>query len=150
MFHKVFIIPIGIVVSSMSSSTLFSSFCGINDLFGLKNQVVQLVSLNQISIPNHTSIFDLNVFMLLENILQCFLSLFKSLINSEDGTILLHAFLHLLSDMSNAVSSIRISESVQHGNRFFSSIGGKIRLFLTRFVKLFMFDCRGSSKDNQV
>ena len=103
--HPFVIETLSEVVSSMGTTGLFSVLGGKHSHFSLDHEVVQLHGLNEISVPDVTSVTDADVLHLLGGLVEHIAALLEVVLSAEDGSILLHGILHLASDLSGGGSA---------------------------------------------
>ena len=133
MLHPIYIISVGEVVSSMSTSWLESNLCSIDNLFSLYQKVFKFKGFNQVSVPYVTSVAKLDIWEHFRYFLDFFYTFVKEWLGPEDCCVLLHCVLEKLSDFTSIVLTISVSEFVKSSEGFITSIISKIRLSLTRF-----------------
>jgi hypothetical protein len=97
--HPLNIISIGEVISSVSSTGLFSVLGGIDGHLTLDEQILKLKSLYEIGVPDISSIAELKVLVHLGDLMYFIAALLEQILSSEDGSVSLHCLLELASDL---------------------------------------------------
>jgi hypothetical protein len=131
--HPVDIVTLGEVISSVSTARFLSVLGGVHGHLTLDKEVLELHGLNQVGVPDLSTIGDSDSVVVLRNGVEFLASLFEIILSSEDSSVSGHALLELKSEFSSGVVTFRVAESIEVSNGLFSSIGGKLSLGLSRF-----------------
>jgi len=134
----------------MSSTRFFSILSGKHSHLCLDYEVIEFHGLNQISVPDVTSVTDSNILHFLRDLVQFVAALFEVVLSSEDSSILLHSSLHLESHLSSWDLSSGVSEFIEVGKTLLSGSLAQLFLRLTWGEVLTGGLSSSSSEDNQV
>ena len=104
--HPFFVVSLREVVSGMSTTRFLSIFGGIDSHLSLKKEVLELECLNQVSVPDVTSVRNSDVLVLLRDIVELLAALLEKILASEDSSVSLHGLLHGESDLGSRFSSL--------------------------------------------
>lgn len=132
MLHPVDIISLRVVISGMSTARFLSVFSSIDSHLTLDEQVLQLESLNEISVPDLTAVSKLNILVHLRDIVNLLTAFLKQVLFTEDSGVTLHSLLEGTTDLGGGVFTVGEAHSVKLGNSLLTSIRGKLLLSLTR------------------
>lgn len=133
--HPLSVISLWEVVPGVRASALLSVFGSVNCLHGALEQVLQLQSLNEIRVPSEGSVLDANVWQHRVNFAHflhpCPLQVknpqsrrctfFQSLLDSENGGVLLHGPLHLVPNLCSMGRPFCVTVFVESLNRLLTS-----------------------------
>lgn len=148
--HPLLVVSVGEIVSSVSTARLLSVF-GSNDChLSLKEEVLELESLNEVGVPDVSAVGDADMLVHLRDILDLLDTLLEEILSTEDSSVALHGLLHGESDLGSGLCSLGVSDFIKLGNGLLSSVLGELLLGLARLEVL---DCGvggTTSKDNQV
>merc|ERR1719198_1851531 len=106
----------------MSSTRLLASLCRIHLLGCLVDEVLQLKSLNQVSVPNHAAVSDTNILVLLHHLIDNFLTLGQVYTVAVHRCVLLHVDLQITSQICSWDRTFAMPDLVHACNRGFASI----------------------------
>jgi len=81
------------VVSGMRTSRLFSVFSGVHDHLSIDKQVFKFECLDQIGVPDLSSVANFNVIVHLGDVVHFLAAFFKPVLSSKDGGVSLHSSL---------------------------------------------------------
>jgi len=107
------IISIREVISGVGTTRFFSVFSSIDCHLGLKKKILELESLDEISVPNVSSVRDTNMLILLRDFVELFTTLLEKILSSENCCVSLHSLLHGKSDLCSWLRALRVSDSVK-------------------------------------
>jgi len=130
--HPSVVVSVGEVVSGMSTAGLLPVLSSIDSHFSLKEEVLKFESLDQVSVPDVSSVGNADMLVLLGDVVDLRAALLEEVLASEDSSVSLHDLLHGQSDLSSGLSSLRVSDSVKVSNGLLTSILGKFSLSLAR------------------
>jgi len=99
--HPLVIESLGEVIPSVGSSRLLSVLSGEHGHLSLDHQILEFHSLDQVSVPDLTTVRNTDVSDALRIFVQSSASLFKVILTAEDGSVFLHGLLHLCSNLSS-------------------------------------------------
>lgn len=126
-----FVVTVREVVSSVSSSRFFSILGSEHGHLSLDHKVVKFKGLNQISVPDVTSVSNTNIFNFSRELVELIAALLKVVLATENGGVSLHSLLHTSPNLGCRRFTSAVADAVQVGNRGFTSILGEISLGLS-------------------
>mmetsp|Transcript_13092 Transcript_13092/g.11179 ORF Transcript_13092/g.11179 Transcript_13092/m.11179 type:complete len:292 (-) Transcript_13092:653-1528(-) len=150
MFHPVFIISLGIIISGMSTSGFLSVFSSVHSLHSVNQKVLKFKGFTQISIPVQALVLDFNIVKLLIDIVHLGDTFLKKILDSEDSSMSLHGLLHGSSNLGGLLGSLSESDLVKSFNSVKTSFCRKFWLSLARLIQSTSSEGSGSTKDNQI
>ena len=114
--HPVDVVSVREVVSRVSSSRFLSGFCREHSHLSLDEQVLKFEGLDQVGVPDFTSIRDTNIMVHLRDILDLSATFLEQVLLSEHSSVSLHSLLHGKSDLGSALRTLRVSQLVKSGD----------------------------------
>jgi hypothetical protein len=102
----------------------------------LEKKVLKLESLDQVGVPNVSTVGDADVLPHLGNVMELGAAFLKEILATEDGSMALHSLLHSDSNLSGRLLALGVSDSIELGNSFLTGTLGKFGLSLAWFVLL--------------
>jgi hypothetical protein len=97
----------------MSAAGLFPVLSSVDSHFSLKEKFLKLENIDQISVPDVSSVRNADVLVLLGDVVDFRAPLLEEVLASEDSSVSLHGLLHSKSDLSGGLSSLRLSDYVK-------------------------------------
>jgi len=91
--HPGVVLSLREVVSGMSTSRLFSVFRGVHNHLSIDKQVFKFKCLDQIGVPDLSSVANFNVIVHLRDVVHFLAAFFKPILSSKDGGVSLHSSL---------------------------------------------------------
>jgi len=76
MFHPILIVSLWEIVSGLGTARLLSILSGIDCHLSLKKKVLEFKGLDQVSVPNVSSVRNTNVLVLLRDVMELIAALF--------------------------------------------------------------------------
>lgn len=122
MLAPVLVITVLEVVSGVGTTGLLSVLGSEHGHLGLDHQVLQLHSLNQVGVPDLTSVSDTKVLNLSRELVELVASLLKIVLTTEHSSVLLHGLLHASADLGSRVLTVGVANLVKKGNRLLTSV----------------------------
>jgi hypothetical protein len=119
------IVAIRVVLASVSTAGFLASLSGVHGEDGLSHQVLELKSLNEVSVPDQVAIGGLDVRELGPDLIDGLDTLFKSLSSAEDSGIALHNLLHAIAQFSSGDLSIGETSGIESGDSKLTSVGSE-------------------------
>lgn len=150
MLHPVDIVSVGVILSSVSSSGLLSSGGGGDGLDGVLHNVSKLKSLDEIRVPDHASVLDSNLVVLVVDLVHLLDSVVQRLLGPEDGGIGLHGLLHLQTDVGGGERSSRVPDPIEVLDRLVSEVLREDLVRLSRLEGLGDVVSASSSEDDDI
>ena len=150
MLHPGVVVSVGEVVSGMGSTRFLSVLSSIDCHLSLEKKVLKLESLNQVGVPDVSSVGDANMLILLRDIVELLAALLEEVLTSEDSSVSLHSLLHGESDLGSGLSTLGVSDSVEVRDGLLSSTLGKFLLGLARLKSLNGSVSCSSTEDNEI
>lgn len=112
-----------VVLSGVGTSGLFSCFSADHGLSGAEHDVLELQSLNQISVPDHTSIEGLHIVQALVDVSRLGATLLKKWLIPKHSGVSLHSLLNVGPEIGHPISAISVPNLVQVSHRLLAGVG---------------------------
>ena len=118
----VFVNSVFKVFSGVRTARFLSGLSAIDGLDSIKHQILELKGLDQVRVPDQATIRNLDVMKGWPKF-RHFLTAFRQHgPGAENGSVILHSFLHLKAELSSSYGTISEAKFVQVGNRALSSV----------------------------
>lgn len=112
-----------VVLSCVGTSRLLSGFGADHCLSCAKHDILELQSLDQISVPNHTSVEGLHIVQALVDLSGFAASLLQEWLIPEHSRVSLHGLLNVGPQVGHPVGAIRVPYLIQISHRLLAGVG---------------------------
>ena len=150
MFHPVLVIPIGVILAGMGSTTFLAVFGAVHCSGSTGEQVFQFKRFNQVRVPDQRLVRDANVVKLFHNCVNHTHTCTKDFTSAINRCMFLHPVLHIGTDFCGRNFSLGVSELVEFLKGLHAGISGEIRDLVTRLGRFGNAKGTGSTKYNNV
>src|SRR5690606_724910 len=107
------VVPAVEVLAGVRAAALLAGFRAVDRGDGAGHQVLQLQRLDEIGIPDHRTVVDLDVGELVPDRRDALTALFQRLLRAEDGGVFLHGALHLFAQLSRRLGAVGVADTIE-------------------------------------
>lgn len=148
--HPLYIVTLGEIVTSVSTTGFLSVLSSVHGHLTLDEEVLKFHGLNQVGVPDLSTIGNSDSVVVLGNSMEFLASFFEVVLSTEDSSISGHAFLEFKTELSGGVITSRVTESIEVSDGLLSGIRSKFSLSLSRFEFLSSSLSGTTSKNDQI
>mmetsp|Transcript_28808 Transcript_28808/g.56300 ORF Transcript_28808/g.56300 Transcript_28808/m.56300 type:complete len:279 (-) Transcript_28808:1314-2150(-) len=132
--HPVDVIALREVVPGVRPAALLASLRAVHGDEGAVEQVLELESLDEVSVPHHGAVRHLDVLELLVALVHLLDSVLERRLGAEHGRVALHSLLHAHAALGRRDAAVSIPHLVDVGNRVLAGVGGEGLVGKTRLA----------------
>ena len=113
MLAPVDVVALGKILARMGAAALLAGLGAVDRGDGVGHQVLQLQRFDQIGVPDHRAVVDLDVGEFVPDRRDAAAAVFQRFLRAEDGGVFLHGLLHLFAQEGSRRAAVGVTQPVE-------------------------------------